>query len=339
MGSRAVLCGPTLFNAASVGLAFPYLQRLAETGQCEPAIFRTKIIAPNNRQTMCPALPQFEITKDTEKDIVIGVATHDMSVVAGNLALSPVISSGKLQLFIEENSPSASIAYNRIIDRSDAPFIVLAHHDVYLPRGWDILLRARIAEVTAHDPDWAVIAPFGVGHDLVGYGTVWSSSIGTIVGRVAHGPVPVQTADELLLVLRRDSGLRFDETLPGFHLYGTDIVQSARSQGGGAYAMTLPLIHNDGFKSYLDDSFAIAYRHQSRKWRDRLPLYSPTTKISWHMLSLLRSRMMNTRSEKLRQSMAAPVTEDPRKYAALCGWGDLTPPEAETKAHQPAPRG
>jgi hypothetical protein len=288
---------------------------------------------------MYPESLQFMITNEAEKDIVIGVATHDMSVVAGNLALSPVIASGKLQLLIEKNSPSASIAYNRIIDRSVAPIVVLVHHDVYLPRGWDMLLRMRIAEVTSFDPDWAVIAPFGVGLDRFGYGTVWSSSLGTIVGRVANGPAPIQSADELLLVLRRDSGLRFDETLPGFHLYGTDIVQSARSQGRGAYAMSLPLIHNDVFKSYLDDSFAIAYRHQSRKWRDRLPLYSPTTKISWHMLSLLRSRMMNTRSEKLRQSMAAPVTEDPRKYAALCGWGDLTPREAETIAHQSAPVG
>lgn len=286
--------------------------------------------AARNRQIMYPDALHTAMTT-AEDDIEVGVATHDMAVLEGNLGLSPAITDKKLQLLIEKNCPSASIAYNRIIERSTAPIIVLAHHDVYLPQGWDSLLRARIAEVSAFDPNWAVIAPFGVGHDLVGYGTVWSSSIGTIVGRVANGPIPVQTVDELLIVLRRQSGLRFDETLPGFHLYGTDIVQTALSGGMGAYAMSLPVVHNDGFKSHLDASFAMAYRHQSRKWRKRLPLYSPTTKISWHMLSLIRSRLMNLRSKDLRHTMAASVQEDPRKYSALCGWGDLTPWQSDTR--------
>ena len=283
---------------------------------------------------MCPDALHTRIGT-AEDDIEVGAATHDIAVLEKNLGLSPAIAGKKLQLLIEKDCPSASIAYNRMIDRSSAPILVLAHHDVYLPNGWDTLLRARIAEVSAFDPNWAVIAPFGVGHDLVGYGTVWSSSIGTIVGRVANGPVPVQTVDELLIVLRRPSGLRFDETLPGFHLYGTDIVQTALSRGMGAYAMSLPVVHNDGFKSHLDDSFALAYRHQSRKWRKRLPLYSPTTKISWHMLSLMRSRLLNLRSKELLHSMAVSVQEDPRKYSSLCGWGDLTPWQSDTQIEMP----
>lgn len=271
----------------------------------------------------------------TANDIVIGVATHDLSIVERNLALSPAIVSQGLQLIMEQNRPSASIAYNGIIDRSDAPIIVFAHHDVYLPRGWDALLHARIEEATSLDPDWAVLVPFGIGLDREGYGPVWSSSLGTIVGRVAPGPVPIQSADELLIVLRRDSGLRFDESLPGFHLYGTDIVQNAWSRAKGAYAASLPVVHNDGFKSYLDNSFAEAYRHQSRKWRRSTPLYTPTTKISWHMFSLLRSRMLNTRSLEFRRSLAMTVEQDPRKYAELCGWGDLTPISVAVDATPP----
>ena len=44
----------------------------------------------------------------------------------------------------------------------------------------------------------------------------------------------MQSFDELLIVLRRDSGLRFDEGLPGWHMYGTDIVQTARARLGRA---------------------------------------------------------------------------------------------------------
>lgn len=277
--------------------------------------------------------PLHPYTAMAADDIVFGVATHDRAILSGNLAMSPAIASGDVQLLIEERSPSASIAYNRIIDRSKAAVIVLVHHDVYLPRGWDALLRARIAEVAAFDPDWAVLAPFGVGLDNQGYGPVWSSSIGEIVGRVATCPVPVQSVDELLIVIRRSAGLRFDETLPGFHLYGMDIVQIALSQGKGAYAMSLPVVHNDGFKPMLDDTFAIACRHQSQKWRSRLPLFSPTIKISWHMISLLRSQWANIRSKRVRHAMAVPVLEDPRKYTSLCGWGDLTPLSLEDEKH------
>lgn len=273
-------------------------------------------------------------SSESMDDIVIGAATHNVSILEHNLSISPAITSGAFQLIVERNSPSASVAYNKIIDRSDAPIIVLAHHDVYLPQGWDTLLRERLAEVSALDPNWAVIAPFGIGVDRHAYGPVWSSSLGAIAGRVATGPKPVQSVDELMIVLRRGSGLRFDETLPSFHLYGTDIVQTALSRGMGAYAMSLPVVHNDGFKSHLDDSFTTAYRHQSRKWRSRLPINTPITRISWHGLSLLRSQMSNWRSNAFRQSIAAPIQKDPRFYAALCGWGDLTPPPRDIDTHQ-----
>lgn len=260
---------------------------------------------------------------DAAEDIVVGVATHDTAIVDANLGVSPAIQEGAFRLFVEENAPSASVAYNRLLDRSTAPIVIFAHHDVYLPRGWDTLLRKRITELEELDPNWGILAPFGVGHDLVGYGPVWSSSLGDIVGRVALSAVPVQTVDELVIVMRRGAGLRFDESLPGFHLYGTDIVQASLAKGCGAYAMAMPVVHNDKFKGRLDDTFTAAYRHQSRKWRQRLPIYSPTTKISWHAMSLFRSRVMNARSQELRFSLAETTQEDPRKYAALCGWGNL----------------
>ena len=49
------------------------------------------------------------------------------------------------------------------------------------------------------------------------------------------------SVDELLIVLRIGSGLRFDERLPGFHLHGTDIVQSALHRGLGAFAIDAPV--------------------------------------------------------------------------------------------------
>ena len=42
-------------------------------------------------------------------------------------------------------------------------------------------------------------------------------------------PARVATLDKLLLIVRRDSGLRFEREL-GFHLYGADICLQAREQ-------------------------------------------------------------------------------------------------------------
>ena len=119
------------------------------------------------------------------------------------------------------------MAYNRALDATTAEMVVFAHHDVYLPRGWDALLQRRLAEVAAIDPNWALFGPFGVALDAAHIGPVWSSSIGLIVGRVPMAPTQVQSYDEMVIVLRRSSGLRFDETLPGWHMYGTDIVTAS----------------------------------------------------------------------------------------------------------------
>ncbi len=87
------------------------------------------------------------------------------------------------------------------------------------------------------DPDWALLGAFGVGLDGAHIGPVWSSSLGMIVGRVPMAPVPVQSYDEMVIVLRRASGIRFDDGLPGWHMYGTDIVQTAPRRGKKAYAV------------------------------------------------------------------------------------------------------
>lgn len=259
--------------------------------------------------------------------IAIASASHNPAILKANLALSPCIASGAVPLHVVENAPSAAIAYNRALDAAGpdaADVVVLAHHDVYLPQGWERLLAARIAEVGATDPDWALIGAFGIGLDGAHLGPVWSSSLGMIVGRVPMHPMPVQGFDELLIVLRRSSGLRFDEALPGWHLYGTDIVQTARAAGRGAFAVGLPCIHNDAYHEALGPDFAECYRFMQRKWSAVLPIRTPITKISRSGLHLLRDNWRNRKTAAFRAGMAIGTAEDPRMLAARCGWADLT---------------
>ena len=228
------------------------------------------------------------------------------------------------QIHVERGAASAAIAYNRLIDATTEPVIIFAHHDVYLPQGWDTLLTARLAELTLLDPNWALFGSFGVADDSSNIGPVWSSSLGQIVGQVPMGPVPVQSLDELLIVLNRASGLRFDETLPGWHFYGTDIVTQARTRGLTAYAGGLPCIHNDRFHDALGPDFTEAYRHQQRKWRAVLPIRSSVTKISGSGLHLLRDLWSARGSKDLRATFAVDTGTLPETLASRCGWSDLS---------------
>ena len=255
-------------------------------------------------------------------DIVLCCASHSDEILNSNLARSPCVTSGALPLHVERGAPSASVAYNRALAATGAEIVVFVHHDVYLPLGWDRLLRARLAELPG---DWALYGSYGIGLDEALIGPVWSSSIGILAGRVPVAPVEVQSFDELLFVMRRSAGITFDEGLPGWHLYGTDIVTIARAAGFRAYAGALPVIHNDRYHEELGSDFTECYRYLQRKWHDRLPLRTAVTKISRSGFYLWKEGWKTRRSTLLRERLAVGTGHDPEFLARRCGWADLGP--------------
>lgn len=249
-------------------------------------------------------------------------ASNNPAILAANLARSPLLATLPLSVI---EATSAALAYAQGMAESTEDILIFVHHDVYLPPGWDTLLRARIADVAARDPDWALIGAYGVDDHARGWGPVWSSSLGQIVGHVALDPQPVQSFDELLIILRRSAGVTWDTGLPGWHLYGTDIATEARARGLGAYACALPAIHNDGYKDNLDQGFGDAYHYLQKKWATRLPLRSPIIKISRMGHQLWRARLHNWRTQKVRQAITVDTGLDPVALAAACGWASIAP--------------
>jgi hypothetical protein len=83
-------------------------------------------------------------------------------------------------------------------------------------------------------------------------------------------PARVATLDELLLVVRRDTPLRFDPAL-GFHLYGADLCLQARERGLAVVALD-SLCHHNSPSAALPDSFFRSARVFARKWAHRLPI-------------------------------------------------------------------
>ncbi len=259
------------------------------------------------------------IRDNSVQDICVIVACNDAASLSRNLLASDLIAGQGVPVHVERGAVSASAAYNRGLAATTAAIVIFAHQDVYFPPGWEARLAEAIAAVEELDPDWALLAPFGISDHGAHIGDVWTTSLSRRVGQAVTEPTPAQSFDEMVIVLRRASGLRFDEALPLFHLYGTDIVQTARAAGKGAYVVDLPLVHNDNFHGRLGADFTAGYHFIRRKWRARLPLRTSVLWVTWHGLSLPIYRLRAARSLEKRRAMAGDTRTDPRLFARQCG--------------------
>lgn len=229
------------------------------------------------------------------EDFCLVAAVNDDGILGECLARSPDIASGRLRLEAIRGATAMSKAYNEAIGRCDARIVLFAHQDVYLPAGWLDRAIEALSRLTATHPDWAIAGPYGVMADGRHVGRVWDATMGRELGGAGFAPVPVGSLDELLLILRRASGVRFDSTLPDFHLYGTDIVQTALAQGHGAYAVELPVVHNNRPVATLRGGYARAYACARRKWLAQLPIPTSVCALSRWPFALWRAQWRRRR--------------------------------------------
>ena len=220
--------------------------------------------------------------------LAVVAPVNDDECLANNLAESPMIKEGGVPLIVRRDCKSASTAYNAGLDSADADIIIFAHQDVYFPRGWDEKLRRAIKTLDDRGERWGVLGVIGSDANGKLVGGAWSNGLQwKIESREFTSPARVRTFDEIVLVLRKDGGLRFDDNLPGFHLYGTDIALSAVKAGLGAYVFDAPVIHNSIWRKKLGVSYCRAYRYMQRKWWDELPVQTlvlPVTRSLWPVL-------------------------------------------------------
>lgn len=245
--------------------------------------------------------------------ICVVAAVNDDEVLARNLASSPMIAGGDVPLACYRDATSASQAYNLGLDESEADIVVFAHQDVFLPAGWDATLRDAIAVIEADDPDWGVIGAWGL--DEVGeyVGNAWSSGLSRKLGGKLVTPRRAVAIDEFVIVLRRASGLRFDENLPHFHFYAADIVLTAREAGLSTWVADLPAIHNSKPVQSYAGGYTRAWDYMRRKWRQHIPLRTLTVPLSASRLPLWRAKFWLRRSLKGRLARATDPKTDPRE--------------------------
>jgi hypothetical protein len=216
----------------------------------------------------------------------LAAAVNIRSVLENCLLRSPDVISEDLRLRTYEGFTSAALAYNAALEDSDADILILAHQDVYLPRGFLERFTAQIASLNVIDPDWKIAGLIGLDDFGKFVGHIWCTGNGELHGQPVEQPTPVRTLDELLLVVRRGSGFRFDTGLPGFHLYAADAIEMARKEGVRSYVLHAPVVHHSRPVVTLDVGYRRAYRYMQRKWRKVLPLPNLVCRIERSSLRL-----------------------------------------------------
>jgi hypothetical protein len=268
------------------------------------------------------------ITELQMRDVSVSAAVNDDSILNSCLAASPDIRSGLLELATYRGYSSAAEAINAALDAAGTKILAVAHQDVYLPANFTARLVKSLNALSATDPDWAVAGAIGIDAGRKIRGRTWASSMQRVLGSPDGLPAPVSSIDELLIVIRTESGLRLDPGLPSFHLYGTDLVQTALAHGGSAYVIDMPVIHHSRPVVPLGGGYRQAYRYLQRKWREKLPLPTLMGGVEASPLPLLVEDLRYRFRNRGRRGRPAP-TGDPEEIARRIGFDRPITPDHE----------
>lgn len=180
-------------------------------------------------------------------------------------------------LFINNSPENRTCAYrglDAMLSAARGDIVLLCHQDVRLLSDDRLTLEARLADLSARDPDWALA------------GNAGGVTAGELALRITdphgadlhtgHLPARVMSLDENFIVVRRAARIGFSRNLTGFHFYGADICLNAAMAGYSAYVIDFHLAHlSAGNKSA---AFFDAKRAFQDKWSAALaPRWMQTT--------------------------------------------------------------
>lgn len=181
------------------------------------------------------------------------------------------------------NKYSAAQALNIGLDKARGDLVVFCHQDILFYKEWIDMLYERIKEIEKKTTEWGVLGTAGINSNDTTIGVVhnlmgtfqWGSCLGVTI----H---PVQTVDEHCMIIKKSSGLRFDEEkFNGFHCYGPDICLSATSKGFTNFGILCPLVHESSSGSIISGKkeFMRLLNILAQKWRPIYPVIRTTTSL------------------------------------------------------------
>jgi len=224
------------------------------------------------------------------QSVTFVAAVNNEDVFRRNLLASPLFQTGyPANIVVQRGFSSAARAYNDALDRCDTELIVFCHQDITLPERWSADLERALSVLAAEDPNWGVLGCYGETLNDCGRGYIYSSGRG-ITGKPFDKPAEVQTLDEIVLILRKSSRLRFDDELPNFHFYGTDICMRAAQRGMKSYAISAFCVHNTQQTLVLPPEFYECSRHVRRVWKRMLPIQTTCVRLTRSNLPVMARR-------------------------------------------------
>jgi glycosyl transferase family 2 len=234
---------------------------------------------------------------DSDRALTFVACVSDEVIPRANLLASTCLESGSAhEVILVRNCHSAADGLNLGIARARHELVVCLHQDVRLPPGWDQRLTQQLDAATRQFGPIGVAGVYGVGDPTEVRPEAPTSDADRIAerkpqpptpkfavtrkGRVVHRghplfdspnlPARVSTLDELLLVVPKNTPLKFDPTL-GFHLYGADICLQAQEHDLAVVALDAACHHKTRTAS-LPKAFFQSARTFADKWNHRLPV-------------------------------------------------------------------
>lgn len=224
---------------------------------------------------------QADVDPTEEVPLTFVVCVNDDAQLEANLLSSPCLAPGNPhELLVFRHCASAAEGLNAGIEQARNDLVVLVHQDVYLPKGWPARMVSQWHQAKRSPGDVGIGGLFGIGDRHVPF-----DSVGKLVHRerlLSSGSLPadVDGLDEVLMVVPRNTTVRFDATL-GWDLYGTDAALQAHQQGLRVVVLDAPCHHNT-LTNRVPTHYRDSERALARKWQHLLPLHTNLSSIgSW----------------------------------------------------------
>lgn len=161
---------------------------------------------------------------------------------------------------------SAAEGLNEGIEKSKEDLIICCHQDVSFPETWKNIVEKYIR----YYDDFGVMGTFGKTMNYKCAGNIYNPY--PKVYKVGNIPCEVMSLDEHCLIIRKSSGLRFDESNPYFHAYGGDLCLLSIEKGCKNYVFPSGGLNHLSPKGKHDYTFDLSVEWFISKWRGNTKL-------------------------------------------------------------------
>jgi hypothetical protein len=208
----------------------------------------------------------------TIRPLTLVACVSDEASLQSNLLASPcLVPPSPHEIFLARRARSAAAGLNTGLAHAKNQVVVCVHQDVCLPAGWPERFWEQYDQAHEQYGEIGVVGVYGVLYRagrLLRAGHVMDR--GRLLREPTALPALVDTLDELLLAVNRESGLTFDPRL-GFHFYGADICLAASERGFASVAIDAICQHHSPHLG-LPPEFRTSAQVFASKWRHCLPI-------------------------------------------------------------------